>query len=117
MCDMHASGPCDALEKLEGDMQCERASVQHAVIFRAEESETLEHKRRERIFTPEGCFVRSDSKYVERVVSLLGLEKSKPVSTPLASCDRYDLVSDEPRRDKETSFLCRSIVGAVVHGT
>ena len=61
--------------------------------------------------------MRSDSKYVERVASLLGLEKSRPVSTPLSSCDRYDLVSDEPRRDKETSSLCRSIVGAVVHGT
>ena len=35
MCDMHASGPCDALEKLEGDSS-ERASVKHT-----EESETL----------------------------------------------------------------------------
>ena len=60
MGDMHASGPCDTLEKLEGDCS-ERASVKHAMIFRVGESETLEHLRRERTLTPEGCFVRSDS--------------------------------------------------------
>ena len=37
--------------------------------------------------------MRSDSKYVEQVSSMFGLEKSKPVSTPLAACDR-----DETKR-------------------
>ena len=50
MGDMCASGPCDALEKLEG-YSSGRASVKHHMIFRAGESETLEHPRRERILT------------------------------------------------------------------
>ena len=52
-----------------------------------------------------------------RVASLLGLEKSKPVSTHLAASDGHDLLGGEPKRDKETSSLYRSIVGPVVHGT
>ena len=44
MGDMRASGPCDALEKLKRKSS-ERASVKHGMIFRAGESETLEHLR------------------------------------------------------------------------
>ena len=47
-----------------------------------------------------------------RVASLPGLEKSKPVSTHIAASDGNDLVGGEPGRDKETSSLYRSIVGA-----
>ena len=104
---MHASRRSDALEKLEGDSS-ERVSVKHAMISRARESETLERLRRERVLAPEGCFVRSGSKYVERAASLLDLEKSKLVSTPLAASDRNNLVNDEPRRDKETSICSLS---------
>ena len=50
-----------------------------------------------------------------RVASLLGLEKSKPVSTHLAASDGNDSVGGEPRRDKETSSLYRSIVGALLY--
>ena len=60
MGDMRESGPCDALEKLEGDSSG-RAIVTHAMISRARESETLEHLRGEHILPPERCFVRSDS--------------------------------------------------------
>ena len=86
---MHASRLSDALEKLEVD-STERASVKHAMISRARESGIFEHLRRERVLTPEGCFVKSGSKYVERAASLLGSEKSKFVSTPLAASDRND---------------------------
>ena len=60
MGDMRASGPCDTLDKLEGGSS-ERTSVKHAILFRAGESETLEHLRRERILPPQVCFVRPDS--------------------------------------------------------
>ena len=77
------------------------------MLFRAGESETLEHLRRERTLTPERCFVR--------FASLLGLEQSKPVSTLLAASDRNDLVSGEPRRDKEASSLYHGVVGALLY--
>ena len=57
--EMHASGPGDTLEKLEGESG-ERTSVKHAMIFCATAIETLDNLRRERILTPEGCVVRSD---------------------------------------------------------
>ena len=52
---------------------------------------------------------------MERVASLLGLEKSKPVSTLLAGSDRNVFVSGEPRRDKETSSLHRVVAGALLY--
>ena len=84
------------------------------MIFRAGESETLEHLRRERTLTPEGCFVRSDSMW-SVLRRCWALEQSKPVSTPLAASDRNELVSGEPRRDKETSSLCYGVVGALLY--
>ena len=91
--------------------------MKHAMIFRAREIETLEHLRREHVLTPEGCCVRSVTTCVARAASLLGSEKSKPISALPAASDRNDVVSDEPRRDKETSIfsLYRSIVGALLY--
>ena len=101
--DMHASGPCDTLEKLEGDCS-ERASVKHAMIFRAGESETLEHLRRERTLTPEGCFVRSDSMWSVLRRCWVGEEQTF-LYTPCSQRPKC-FGSGEPRRDKETSSLC-----------
>ena len=103
MGDMHASGPCDTLEKLEGDCSG-RAIVKHAMLFRAGESETLEHLRRERTLTPEGCFVRSDSMW--SVLRRCWRWKRANLSLHLlAASDRNVLESGEPRRDKERHLL------------
>ena len=49
-------------------------------------------------------------------MSLLGLEMSKLLSLyPFAASDGNDLVSCEPRRDKEASSLHRSIIGALLY--
>ena len=65
-----ASGPFHDLEKLMGDVSTQ-VSVKHAMIFRAGKSATCEYLRRERIFTPEGCYVRANSQSVERAVRTL----------------------------------------------
>ena len=89
MDDVHASGPDDDLEKLEGDVSA-RVTVRQAVIFRVGPSATVERLRRERILTLEGCCVRANSTYVERAASLLGLENCTPVSPSLRASDWND---------------------------
>ena len=74
--DLHASGLLDMLREILTHVKsC--VATKHSASFPAGDNETFEHLRRERILTAEGCYVRANSKYVERAASLLGLEKKR----------------------------------------
>ena len=57
----------------------------------------------------------------EPTVSMLSVQrfcwawKTENLSTPLAANDRNDVESDAPKLDRETSFIDRSIVGALLY--
>ena len=75
---------------------------------------------RARVLTTEGCYVRANSKYVERAPSLLGSANRKLVATPLAANNRNDEECDAcAQAGRRTSPLHRTqhCESATPHGT
>ena len=87
MDDLHASGLLDQmLQDIKKSVES-RVAVKHATICPAGENATFEHLRQKRIITAQECYVRANSKDVERSATLFGLENGKLVAASVATND------------------------------
>ena len=112
MDDGHGCGPIKLSKEL-----CERLNEKVSLKVQGPHSvgSVYSHLKRERNLYFNGTFLKPDSKHIDTIVSLLGLEQANPVSTP-STKELFELPPpDEQPLDDAEAFLYRSCVGSGIY--
>ena len=79
--DYHACGPREQLEELQAEIS-KHVRVKEWFIHAPGEHEEYEHLHRKRVMKHDGTWIKANSKHIEQVQELLGLQECKPAPTP-----------------------------------
>ena len=112
MGDCHATGPTEALNWLRETFQPEFLT-NHCIINRLRANYV--HRKRERVHTEHGMFVRDGGKHVSKLFELMGMTGRASKPTPAVRFSADTLLEDKPELDDEGKARCQTAAGILMY--